>query len=391
MIKKNGLILAILLLMSVFNCGKKGPLVLEPALNPMAAENVQLSQVGDELKLMWSFPQAFTDKKKTPFDVEQVEKIYIYYADKEIPGDKFRKKASLLKKLTLNDLTKAPDSLIQISPLTVSSTTSSTSSSSSAATTGKREIRNLSYFITIPLKLKELDNKDHFLAVQYYYQKKRSPLSQVAYIHSMAPVKSVTDVKISQEKKVIKISWGRPTQDEAGNSVSSIAGYNMYRKIEPEIKKEGAPDTEASVFVKINKDKVLTEYYEDSDSGVNGTYSYYISGVVSNQVETSPSQTVSIKISDIYPPEVPANLVCFKAPDHLFLTWKPSPDSDFAHYRVYRRSADEVDSKLIADKITASSYKDKDVQKGKTYIYTVSAVDQKGNESDQSNEVSEQF
>ena len=116
-----------------------------------------------------------------------------------------------------------------------------------------------------------------------------------------------------------------------------------------------------------------------------------MSAIISNQIESAPSETVSIKVTDIFPPEIPANLVCFKAQDHLFLTWKPVLDTDFSHYRVYRRLPANKEFQLVADKGTSTSYKDKDLTAGKTYFYVVTSVDTKGNESEYSNEVKEQF
>jgi fibronectin type 3 domain-containing protein len=66
-------------------------------------------------------------------------------------------------------------------------------------------------------------------------------------------------------------------------------------------------------------------------------------------------------------------------------------DTDFSHYRVYRRLTLNKEFQLAADKVTATSYKDKDLKAGKTYFYVVTSVDIKGNESKYSNEVKEQF
>lgn len=373
--KRIGLALSVIVLF--LGCGKKGPLKLEPELIPMAAEKLKLSQIGDYLKLEWNFPQVLADKKKTPLEVEKIDKIYIYYSDKEILGGKFRKKSTLLKKLKLEDLTLSPP------PLTPA-----------PVKPGTKEIKNLAYFINIPFKLKELDNKQHFFGIQYYYQKKKSPMSEIAFILSRAPVKAVTNLKLKLENKVIKLTWAKPLLDEAGKSITDIAGYNIYRKIEPEKTGEtetNVETTETAVFSKINRVNVLIEYFEDRDTGTTGNYSYYVSAVISNQIESAPSQTVSIKVTDIFPPEIPANLVCFKAQDHLFLTWKPVMDTDLSHYRVYRRLSSDKEFQLLADKVTATTYKDKEVEAGKMYFYVVTSVDTKGNESQYSNEVKEQF
>lgn len=376
MFKRIGLFLLVIIFS--LGCGKKGPLKLEPELIPRAAEKLKLFQIGNHLKLEWDFPQALADKQRTELEIAKITKIYIYYSDKEILGGKFRKKSTLLKKLKLEDLTQSPP------PITPA-----------PSRPGMKEIKNLSYFINIPFKLKELDNKQHFFGIQYYYQKKRSPMSEIVFIFSRAPVKPVTDLKLNHENKVIKLTWAKPLLDEAGKTITDIAGYNIYRKIEPE-KSVETPEAnmetvEEEVFAKINRSNVLIEYYEDRDTGINGNYSYYVSAVISNQIESAPSETVSIKVTDIFPPEIPANLVCFKAQDHLFLTWKPVTDTDFSHYRVYRRVPADKEFQLVADKVTATSYKDKDLKAGKTYFYIVTSVDTKGNESEYSNEVKEQF
>ena len=373
--KRIGLFLFVIIFL--FGCGKKGPLRLEPELIPRKAEKLKLFQIGDSLKLQWDFPQVLADKKKTELEAAKIDKIYIYYSDKEILGGKFRKKSTLLKKLKLEDLTLAPP------PLTPA-----------PIRPGMREIKNLSYFINIPFKLKDLDNKQHFFGIQYYYQKKRSPMSDITFIFTRAPVKPVTDLKLNHENEVIKLTWAKPLLDEAGKSITDIAGYNIYRKIDIEEPGEAGTNVgtiEEEVFKKISRSNVLIEYYEDRDTGINGNYSYYVSAVISNQIESAPSETVSIKVTDIFPPEIPANLVCFKAQDHLFLTWRPVMDTDFSHYRVYRRLTLNKEFQLAADKVTATSYKDKDLKAGKTYFYVITSVDIKGNESEYSNEVKEQF
>jgi predicted small lipoprotein YifL len=396
MINKTGLILVALMVMPFLSCGKKGPLVLAPEVIPTAVENLQLFQVGDTLKLQWNFPQTLSGQEKKPLEIPEIRKIYIYHSDKEIPGGKFRKKSTLLKKLKIEDLGTASFLVSPVSPLAPPAAIT--------ATAGQKEMEKVSYFVILPFKLKELDNKVHYFGIQYDYGKKKSPLSAIVSIQTLAPVNPVTDLKVNRENKVIKLTWTRGLQDETGAAVSTIAGYAIYRKIDrdeegekKEVQAEAAPaaaepgETSGSAFKRLNSDNAIKEYYEDMDTGTNGNYSYYVSAVVSKQVESAPSQVVSVRVTDVFPPEVPANLVCFKASDHLFLTWKPASDSDFSHYRLYRRTLSEKEFQLIADQITTTTYKDNDLKAGATYFYVVTSVDSKGNESDYSNEVKEQF
>jgi fibronectin type 3 domain-containing protein len=68
------------------------------------------------------------------------------------------------------------------------------------------------------------------------------------------------------------------------------------------------------------------------------------------------------------------------------LTWNAST-SPVAGYNVYRsmvkgRDYVKINAKLIRDRL---SYKDENVESGKTYYYVTRSVDAKGNESEDSN------
>lgn len=395
MIGKIGLILLIVLLM--VSCGKKGPLQLEPELLPTEITNFELYQVGNSIKLQWAYPQKLKgkvkDKEKAKFLPENVREIRIYYSEKEILGGKFRKKSKLLRKLSAGDLTPVPLEMLNFRvPI-----------QRKRSTFGSRqeEWRNLYFNVMVPFQLPQLDNKQHFFAVQYYYHKKRSPLGKVEMIRTVIPVKPVSGLKITNENKMIKLKWRRPENNMAGNPMTGIAGYNIFKKILPDPEKKtaasGQPqETEEAesgppVFKRLNKNTVLNEYYEDTDTGTSGTYSYYITTAMTSIIESAPSREKSVKITDIFPPEVPANLVCFKTPEHMLLTWQESGDKDFSYYRIYRRTPRQREFSLIADNVTGKRYHDKGLRKGRLYIYVITAVDDKGNESEYSTPAQERF
>ena len=68
-------------------------------------------------------------------------------------------------------------------------------------------------------------------------------------------------------------------------------------------------------------------------------------------------------------------------------------NSDFAGYNVYRSEANggagEKTVKLNSELVKSPSYRDFAVASGKTYTYSVSAVDVHGNESQRSEPTSE--
>ena len=142
---------------------------------------------------------------------------------------------------------------------------------------------------------------------------------------------------------------------------------------------------------KINSEKILKEHYEDSDTGISGKYSYYISVLVTDSNISKRSNTVSINIKDIFPPAIPLNLHIFKSSDGLMLSWKNVNDKDLSHYKIYRREDSNTEFTIIGSEVKENRYLDKTVKKGKNYFYYITSVDNNRNESDESNKISEHF
>lgn len=330
------------LIFSFISCGKKGPLKLEPRNLPVKIMDLQIQQIGNNIKLIWNYPTLLSDKKSR-MERKKVSKIRIYYASKQLPPKKFKKKSTLLMKLDHKKIT-----------------------------TG-----NNMFSISIPFKTKNLDRKLHAFAIKYTFEKKKSPLSIIATIQTVIPSKPITDLTIKKENKVVKLKWTRPALNLSNKPIQYITGYRVYKRIQK------------GPFLLANKESVLQEFYEDMDTGKDGEYFYRVSAVMSKEIEGEVSNTVSVKVKDIFPPDPPANLIGFKTEDHIFLTWNPVEDKDLAFYKVFRKSDPEADFKLIADQLNQNFYKDTGVKQGNIYIYTVSAVDRKGNESQTSNVVQE--
>jgi hypothetical protein len=110
------------------------------------------------------------------------------------------------------------------------------------------------------------------------------------------------------------------------------------------------------------------------------------------EIQGPPSQAIEVPTKDTFPPAVPQGLVAVAdtAGAAIDLSWTPDSDSDLAAYHVYRR---DVPGALPAHRIASlngeTSYRDTAVQPEHTYAYSVSAIDQSGNESKPSAEVEE--
>ena len=112
------------------------------------------------------------------------------------------------------------------------------------------------------------------------------------------------------------------------------------------------------------------------------------------QVEGDDSLPLRVVAHDIFPPAVPAGLQAAAAGEgqkmFVDLIWAPVTNADLAGYNVYRHDAGEpAAAKLNFDLVKTPAYRDSAVVAGKTYFYSVSAVDLRGNESAKSEEASE--
>jgi len=71
------------------------------------------------------------------------------------------------------------------------------------------------------------------------------------------------------------------------------------------------------------------------------------------------------------------------------LVWAPVTDIDLGGYNVYRADDGSAPIKLNPAPLKTPAYRDSDVASGKQYIYSVSSVDVRGNESARSEPASE--
>ncbi len=111
------------------------------------------------------------------------------------------------------------------------------------------------------------------------------------------------------------------------------------------------------------------------------------------------SAPVRVEVLDIFPPAEPAGLAAVAAlpapgaaagRPSIDLSWQPDTEADLAGYIVYRREHGEEWQRISpAAPVVAPAFHDAQVESGHTYIYAVSAVDQKGHESAKSAEARE--
>jgi hypothetical protein len=140
--------------------------------------------------------------------------------------------------------------------------------------------------------------------------------------------------------------------------------------------------------------------FVDSSFEWEKTYLYRITAVSivarpgsSVQVEGEDSSALRVVAHDIFPPVGPTGLQAVASGEgqkpFVDLIWAPVTNADLAGYNVYRREANGTATKLNSELVKSPAYRDSIVVAGTTYVYSVSAVDVRGNESAKSGGSSE--
>jgi hypothetical protein len=111
------------------------------------------------------------------------------------------------------------------------------------------------------------------------------------------------------------------------------------------------------------------------------------------QVEGEDSSTLRVVAHDVFPPAVPTGLQAASSGEgqrhFVDLIWAPVTNPDLAGYNVYRRVAGGAWAMLNSELVKSPAYRDSAVAAGTTYVYSVSAVDVRGNQSARSEPASE--
>jgi hypothetical protein len=111
------------------------------------------------------------------------------------------------------------------------------------------------------------------------------------------------------------------------------------------------------------------------------------------QVEGDDTPEVKVLAHDVFPPSIPSGLQAVSSgpgqKTFVDLVWAPVTDVDLDGYNVYRREEGSAFVKVNPEPLKTPAYRDLSVPSGKSYLYSVSSVDVRGNESARSEEASE--
>jgi hypothetical protein len=169
--------------------------------------------------------------------------------------------------------------------------------------------------------------------------------------------------------------------------------YRIYRRAEGTAQEILVGEREAGV----DKNLSLTDQSFEWEK----TYFYHAStftviaqpGKPEVSIEGDDTPEVKVFADDVFPPAVPSGLqAVFSGPGQqpfIDLIWAPVTDADLDGYNIYRHEEGGMPVKVNSEPVKMPAFRDAQVVSGKTYFYSVSAVDRRHNESARSEEASE--
>ena len=189
-----------------------------------------------------------------------------------------------------------------------------------------------------------------------------SEWSALAQIRVREPLRPPVDVKADAHPHGVILHW---------DGTGYPAGTEFI------IRRAAEQDREPAAIARVKEAEFI-----DTAAVFGQTYRYDVQATVDGSFSL-PSSAVTVTPTDRFPPTAPANVRAVRDVRGVELTWDPAPDADVKAYRVWRRNgALEMVGETVAPAFTDATAVD-----GKSYWYSVSAVDQAGNESARSAEV----
>lgn len=217
---------------------------------------------------------------------------------------------------------------------------------------------------------------------------------RVALVPTLAPF---SDFGAHVSAQGVMVSWQCPATAEGRSGIKYL--FRIYRRLESSPRWNKVIDVEATGCAEGTRGAISSFL----DQTFEWEKTYFYRGTVVSEIET-PGKTavevegdntpgVNVIAHDVFPPAVPTGLqAVFSGPGQqpfIDLIWAPVSDADLAGYNVYRHEAGSGPVKVNSELVRTPAFRDSQVVPGKTYFYSASAVDQRGNESGRSEETSE--
>jgi hypothetical protein len=225
-------------------------------------------------------------------------------------------------------------------------------------------------------------------------QKRASADSNAVTLRVFPVPAPIASIEARVTESAVELTWQVPAATAAGEPVSTISAYKIYRSeihpsapdSSPQDAAQGKPEAHAELLASSE-----TNSYRDPSLVFDHTYVYIVRSVIrveGNELESSDSHPVTVTPRDVFPPATPQGLVAALLPGStpstfvVDLSWSINLETDLAGYHVYRSEQEGTGGQLVTpDLLPTPALRDTSIEPGQRYWYTVTAVDRAGNES----------
>jgi hypothetical protein len=190
-----------------------------------------------------------------------------------------------------------------------------------------------------------------------------------------------TILRVTPEEGRICIEWMPPETDLLGRP-SAVGGYRVYRRT--------LPDEE--YVAPLNAEPIAGTNFIDTTAPYGGSHVYTVRATLpaKPKVEGIPALEAGVDYRDVFPPPMPGRIDALPEGNAVRLVWEPVVAADLAGYVVFRAEGEGTAVRLTEKPISDTFFTDTTVQPGRSYRYTVVAVDVAGNSSAPSPEAAAQ-
>ena len=182
--------------------------------------------------------------------------------------------------------------------------------------------------------------------------------SNFAVLKVVPPLETPADVRTEAVSQGVRVTW------------TGTGSFRIFRRV---------ADEQAFAMA----ESVDRPEWIDTHTQYGQTYHYRVQKIFDTRsgiAESEPSQEAVITPEDRFPPAIPAGLKSVAGTSTIELIWDRNVEADLAGYRVYRATPGGSFQQLTPMEPNPA-FSDAKVESGKKYRYTISAVDQRGNES----------
>jgi hypothetical protein len=225
--------------------------------------------------------------------------------------------------------------------------------------------------------------------------KKRASADSNVVTARLFPVpQPISSVQFQVTETAVNLTWAVPTQTSAGDPLSTISGYRIYRgESDPQAPAPSGKDLSAIHWIAplALLASSATNSYRDTQFEFGKSYVYVVRSVISadgNEIESDNSEPLVVTPLDKFPPAAPQDVVAAVLPGTapstfvVDLSWSINLETDFAGYRVYRSEQEGERGQIVTpDLLPTPAFRDSSVAPGHRYRYSVTALDHAGNES----------